>query len=71
MEVRAEAARKLVIIVSILISQAYIANCFGQKRRENLYGWASNAVQAVAFPLARALDKKAMVDQMVEEGWWG
>lgn len=28
-------------------------------------------VEGIAIPLARRLDKEAMVDQMVDEGWWG
>lgn len=68
---RAELARKIVIAVSMLLTQAYLANCRGDKGIENLYGAASRALARLSFPLARKLDKEAMTTQMVEECWWG
>jgi hypothetical protein len=68
---RARLARVLVRWVSRWIQAAYQANCRGMPRWESAWSWGSRKVQGVAFPLARKLDREAMVDQMVEECWWG
>jgi hypothetical protein len=57
--------------VSRWIEAAYLANCAGAKWREALWAAGGRRAEKVAFPLARRLDERAMVEQMVEECWWG
>ena len=53
------------------IQAAYLANCNGSPRREAMWAAGGRRVQRFALPLARRLDREAMTDQMIEEGWWG
>jgi hypothetical protein len=68
---RAGASRALVRWVSRWIQAAYQANCDGRPRMESFFALCGRRVQWFAFPLARRLDGEAMVDQMIEECWWG
>lgn len=68
---RARAARALVRWVSGWIDTAYQYNCLGMKRCESVAAWIGRDIQRIAFPVARRLDRNAMGEQMVNEGWWG
>ena len=68
---RARMARALVRWVSWWIDMAYRMNIVRLPRAEKVFGRGGQMTQKIAFPLARRLDKEAMGDQMVNEGWWG
>jgi hypothetical protein len=68
---RAWLARRIVKEVSFYIETAYMANCHKQRRVERFFGRVGIWHERVLFPIARRLDKEAMVDQMIAECWWG
>lgn len=70
-QLRASSSRLLVIWVSGWIGTSYYLNCLGQTRLENISAAIGRKIQSVAFPLAKKLDNEAMVDQMINECWWG
>jgi hypothetical protein len=69
--VRARLARALVHHVATGIDRAY--DCHLMQMAEGEREWTRVWVRRErwAFPLARRLDRTAMTDQMVEDGWWG
>jgi hypothetical protein len=68
---RARISRALVRWVSGWIGTAYYANCSRLRRVESASAWFGRNIQRATFPIARRLDRNAMTDQMVNEGWWG
>lgn len=52
---------------------SYSAYCRfdGDTAYSRFWARAARYAQAIAFPIARRLDQRAMVDQMAEECWWG
>jgi hypothetical protein len=68
---RSELSQWIVRKISNRISRAYNANCDGHHFRERMHGYIGKHLQRLLFPIARRLDKEAMVDQMIEESWWG
>lgn len=68
---RARAARTIVILVSDCIEIAYMAYCQRDKETEEKFANLGRRFQKILFPVARKLDKDAMVNQMVTECWWG
>jgi len=69
--VRARAARRIVRWVSGFIEMSYEANEVGWPEMSWVAGQVGRFMQMALFPVARLLDKEAMVDQMVVECWWG
>jgi hypothetical protein len=64
-------ARACVVEVSGWIHSAYGYHCRDMPRAEQLCARIGLRLEKVLFPVARRLDKEAMVDQMVHECWWG
>lgn len=66
-------ARWLVRWVSRWMDASYSAYCRfdGDTAYSRFWARAARYAQAIAFPIARRLDQRAMVDQMAEECWWG
>ena len=68
---RARSSRALVRWVSGWIGTAYECYVYNLPRAERTCGWIGRNIQRAAFPIARRLDRNAMGEQMVNEGWWG
>lgn len=75
---RARLAKRIVKRVAICYDRAIAANYLatrsdGQfwKDVENMWGRRAKDRERFWFPVARWLDKEAMVDEMVNHGYWG
>lgn len=75
---RERIARAIVRIASRCLDKSYIAWVKYDKGEEGDFLWESEywanrsrEVQKYFFPIARKFDKESMVDQLIEEGWWG
>lgn len=64
-------ARMFVRYISGWINSGYLCNCYGAYRAEKVCAFCGSRLQWVLFHIAVRLDRDAMVDQMVEECWWG
>jgi hypothetical protein len=69
--VRARAAAEIVQWVSFWIEFASVLNDLQQPRMEKWVARVGRTQQKLLFPLARLLHKQSMVDQMINECWWG
>lgn len=68
---RKRLAQGIVRLISKHIECAYLANCHGKTKWENYHGRNARWLQKALFPIAKRLDHDAMVEQMVNECWWG
>lgn len=74
---RARFAKWLVHFTASHYQASYEAYVNGSKRRrtprraQRYWAWQGALVQRAALPLAKGLDEKAAIDQMILEAWWG